>query len=324
MSSTATARSFPYRSPRRLAFDPALWERTARVAASEAAADGLALVFGPMLDVARDCRWGRIAESPGEDPWLAARFAEAKVQGLQGPDLAARDSVAATAKHLAAYGAPIAGIDYASVDVSALTLHEVYLPPFRAAVDAGVATIMPAFTDLAGVPMTANAPLLRDLVRGQWGFGGVVIGDYGAVTELIAHGVAADLADAAALALKAGVDIDMMSDAYAQGLPVALKRGQATIEAIDAAVRRVLELKARLGLFENPDRRGDGDGPPPAQLEAHRALARETARRSIVLLTNRGWRTAARGHAAPPGGARPARRCQGRDARPLGGRWTGR
>jgi beta-glucosidase len=279
---------FPLPLAEAAAFDPALWQRTARAAASEAAADGVALVFAPMLDVARDCRWGRIAESPGEDPWLAARFAEAKVQGLQGPDLAAGDSVAATAKHLAAYGASIGGVDYASVDISELTLHEVYLPPFRAAVDAGVATIMPAFTDLAGVPMTANAPLLRDLVRGRWGFEGPIIGDYGAVTELIAHGVAADLADAAALALKAGVDIDMMSDAYAQGLPVALQRGRVTIEAVDAAVRRILELKARLGLFEDPYRRGDGGGPPPAQLQAHRALARETARRSIVLLTNRG------------------------------------
>ncbi len=213
---------FPLPLAEAAAFDPALWQRTARVAAIEAAADGVALVFAPMLDVARDCRWGRIAESPGEDPWLAARFAEAKVQGLQGRDLAAGDSVAATAKHLAAYGASIGGIDYASVDVSEITLHEVYLPPFRAAVDAGAATIMPAFTDLAGVPMTANAALLRDLVRGRWGFDGLIIGDYGAVTELIAHGVAADLAEAAALALNAGVDIDMMSDAYARGLPVAL------------------------------------------------------------------------------------------------------
>jgi beta-glucosidase len=279
---------FPLPLAEAAAFDPALWQRTARVAAIEAAADGVALVFAPMLDVARDCRWGRIAESPGEDPWLAARFAEAKVQGLQGRDLAAGDSVAATAKHLAAYGASIGGIDYASVDVSEITLHEVYLPPFRAAVDAGAATIMPAFTDLAGVPMTANAALLRDLVRGRWGFDGLIIGDYGAVTELIAHGVAADLAEAAALALNAGVDIDMMSDAYARGLPVALERGQVTIEAIDAAVRRVLELKGRLGLFEDPYRRGDGGGPRPAQLQAHRALAREAARRSIVLLTNRG------------------------------------
>ena len=196
-----------------------MWERTARVAAVEAAADGLAMTFAPMLDVARDPRWGRIAESPGEDPWLAARFAEAKVRGFQGADLAAADSLAATAKHLAAYGAVTAGRDYATVDISERSLHEVYLPPFRAAVAAGVAAIMPAFNDLAGVPMTANAAVLRDLVRERWGFDGVIVSDYGAVAELIVHGVAEDLAEAAALALRAGVDIDLMGDAYARGLP---------------------------------------------------------------------------------------------------------
>ena len=207
------------------AFDPALWERTARVAAVEAAADGLAMAYAPMLDMARDPRWGRIAESPGEDPWLAARFAEAKVRGFQGADLAAADSLAATAKHLAAYGAATAGRDYAAVDISERSFHEVYLPPFRAAVAAGVAAIMPAFHDLAGVPMTANAAVLRDLVRARWGFEGVIVSDYGAVAELVVHGVAEDLAEAAALALRAGVDIDLMGDAYARGLPGALERG---------------------------------------------------------------------------------------------------
>ncbi len=152
---------FPIPLAEAAAFDPGLWERTARAAALEAAADGLALAFAPMLDVARDPRWGRIAESPGEDPWLAARFAEAKVRGLQGEDLASGENLAATAKHFAGYGAVTAGRDYASVEMSERTLHEVYLPPFKAAVAAGVAAIMPAFTDLAGVPMTANAALLR-------------------------------------------------------------------------------------------------------------------------------------------------------------------
>jgi beta-glucosidase len=267
------------------AFDPELWRRTARVAATEAAASGLAMTSAPMLDVARDPRWGRIAESPGEDPWLGARCAEAKVQGFQGDDLAAADSLAATAKHLAAYGAVTAGRDYATVDISDRSFHEIYLPPFRAAVAAGVAAIMPAFHDLAGMPMTANAAVLRALVRERWGFDGVIVSDYGAIAELIVHGVAADIAEAAALALRAGVDIDLMGDAYARGLPGALERGLVTVAEIDAAVRRVLALKAALGLFDDPHRRGRELS--PAELGAHREVARDAARRSIVLLTNR-------------------------------------
>jgi len=277
---------FPIPLAEAAAFDPGLWERTARAAATEAAADGLTLAFAPMLDVARDPRWGRIAESPGEDPWLAARFAEAKVRGFQGQGIAEADSVAATAKHLAGYGASIAGRDYASVEVSERTFHEVYLPPFRAAVDAGVAAIMPAFHDLAGVPMTANQTVLRGLVREGWRFDGVMVSDHGAVAELIAHGVAEDDAEAAALALRAGVDIDLMGGAYGRGLPVALERDHVTSAEIDAAVRRVLTLKARLGLLDDPYRRCDA-APAPARAEAHREVARDAGRRSIVLLTNR-------------------------------------
>src|SRR5919106_4174139 len=220
---------FPIPLAEAAAFDPGLWERTARAAALEAAADGLTLAFAPMLDVARDPRWGRIAESPGEDPWLAARFAEAKVRGFQARDIAQPENLAATAKHLAGYGASTAGRDYASVDISERSFHEVYLPPFRVAVDAGVAAIMPAFHDFAGVPMTANAAVLRAVVRERWGFDGVIVSDYGAITELMVHGVAADVAEAAALALQAGVDIDLMGDAYARGLRGALERGRVTI-----------------------------------------------------------------------------------------------
>ncbi|MGH6898759.1 MAG: glycoside hydrolase family 3 N-terminal domain-containing protein [Geminicoccaceae bacterium] len=277
---------FPIPLAEAAAFDPALWERTARAAATEATADGLTLAFAPMLDVARDPRWGRIAESPGEDPWLATRFAEAKVRGLQGGDIAQPENLAATAKHLAAYGAAIAGRDYASADISERSFNEVYLPPFRVAVAAGVAAIMPAFMDLAGVPMTANSAVLRGVVRERWQFGGVIVSDHGAVAELIAHGLAEDLAGAAALALRAGVDIDLMGGAYARGLPTALGRGHVTMAQIDAAVRRVLTLKARLGLFDDPYRRGDA-APAPARAAAHRQLARDAARRSIVLLTNR-------------------------------------
>ena len=267
-------------------FDPDLWEKTARVAAEEAAEDGVALTFAPMLDVARDPRWGRIVESPGEDPWVASEMAAAKTRGFQGRDLAAGDRVAATAKHLCAYGAVTAGREYASADVSERTLHEIYLPPFAAAVAARVAAVMPGFIDIAGAPMTSNAKLLQGWLRGVAGFDGVVISDYNAVAELLNHGVAADLVEAAALALNAGVDIDMTSGAYIYGLPEALKRGLVTMAAIDLSVRRVLELKERLGLFDDPYRRGSTP-PQAAQTTERRELAREAARRAIVLMSNR-------------------------------------
>jgi beta-glucosidase len=268
-------------------FDPALWEKTARAAAQEAAEDGVALTFAPMLDVARDPRWGRIVEGPGEDPWVASEIAAAKTRGFQGRDLAAADSVAATAKHFCAYGALIAGREYASADVSERTLHEIYLPPFSAAVAAGTTAIMPAFNDIAGSPMTANAPLLQGWLRQRLGFQGVVISDYNAVAELLKHGVAGDTVEAAALALKAGVDIDMTSNAYVEGLPEALRRSLVSIAEIDASVRRVLELKGRLGLFDDPYRRGAPrlDTARDGTI-ARRELAREVGRRAIVLLTN--------------------------------------
>src|ERR1700722_6766153 len=237
-------------------FDPETWALTARESAKEAAAEGLAMTFAPMLDVARDPRWGRSAEGPGEDPWLAARIAEAKVRGFQGTHLAAADALAAVAKHYCAYGAVTAGRDYASVDISERTLREVHMPAFAAAVSAGVAAVMPGFTDLAGIPMTANVVLLRGWLRGRWGFKGVIISDYNAIAELMHHGIAADLADAAAHALKAGVDIDMMADAYRRGFPIALERGRVTMAEIDESVRRVLTLKEQLGLFDDPYRRG--------------------------------------------------------------------
>lgn len=266
-------------------FDEALWERTAREAAREGAADGLAMTFAPMLDVSRDPRWGRTAEGPGEDPWLNARIAQAKVRGFQGTDLSSAESLAACAKHFVAYGGVNAGREYAAVDISERTLHEVHLPGFAAAVHAGVATLMPAFTDLNGVPMTAHIPLLRDWLRGEMGFEGVIVSDYNAIAELIKHGVAADLVDAAVLALKAGVDIDMMADAYRKGLPVALEQGRVTIEEIDASVRRVLRLKEELGLFDDPYRRGSTQEPAQAVAE-RRAVARDAARKSIVMLRN--------------------------------------
>ncbi|MDB6084664.1 MAG: glycoside hydrolase family 3 domain protein [Gammaproteobacteria bacterium] len=268
-------------------FDSQTWALTARESAKEAAAEGLAMTFAPMLDVSRDPRWGRSAEGPGEDAWLGARIAEAKVRGFQGTDLAAPDALAAVAKHFCAYGAVTAGREYASSDISERTVREVYLPPFAAAVVTGVAAVMPAFSDLAGVPMTAHTELLRGWLREKLRFDGVIVSDYNAIGELIHHGVAADLAQAATLALKAGVDIDMMSDAYRHGLPVALERGWVTLGEIDDSVRRVLTLKERLGLFEHPYRRG-AKAESESAIKSRRQFARLVGSRAIVLLKNDG------------------------------------
>ena len=278
---------FPVPLAEAATFDPQIWERTAREAARETAADGVAMTFAPMLDVSRDPRWGRTVEGPGEDPWLAVQMARAKVRGFQGDDLASAESVAATAKHLCAYGSSTAGRDYAQVDVSERTVREVHLPAFAAAVAAGAAAIMPAFTDIAGIPMTAHKALLRDYLRGELGFDGVLVSDYNAIRELINHGVAGDIVDAAVLALKAGVDIDMMAGAYRDGLPVALERALVTIDEIDLCVRRVLRLKERLGLLDDPYRRGATTETPDA-IEARRRLAREVGTKSFVLLKNAG------------------------------------
>ena len=276
---------FPIPLAEASAFDPMLWALTAREAAKEAAADGLSMTFAPMLDVARDPRWGRSAEGPGEDPLVGMRLAESKVRGFQAADLADGAALAACAKHYCAYGAVTAGRDYASVDISERTLREVYLPPFTAAVGSGVAAVMPAFTDLAGIPMTANAALLKGWLRRHLGFNGVIISDYNAIAELMNHGIAADLAQAAALALKAGVDIDMMAGAYRHGLPIALDRGWVSAADVDESVRRVLTLKWKLGLFDDPYRRGSTPESPEA-IATRRALSRATAVRSVVMLKN--------------------------------------
>ena len=243
------------------------------------------MTFAPMLDVSRDLRWGRTVEGPGEDPWLAVQIARAKVRGFQGADLAHPESVAATAKHFCAYGPVTGGRDYASVDISERTLREVHLPAFAAAVQAGAVAIMPAFTELGGIPMTAHKALLRDYLRGELGFDGVIVSDYNAIRELIYHGVAADIVEAAVLALKAGVDIDMMAEAYRKGLPVALERGLVTMDEIDECVLRVLRLKERLGLFDDPYRRGSS-AETAETVAARRRLAREVAAKSLVLAKN--------------------------------------
>jgi beta-glucosidase len=267
-------------------FDPEAWALTAREAAREAAADGINMTFAPMLDVSREPRWGRTVEGPGESPWVGRQLAEAKVRGFQGTDLASANSIAAVAKHFCGYGAVMAGREYASVDVSDRTLLEVHIPPFASAVDADVAAVMPSFTDLAGIPMTAHVGMLRGRLRRELGFDGVLISDYNAIAELIKHGVAADLVEAATLALKAGVDIDMVSGGYLEGLPVALQRGDVSVAEIDESVRRVLALKMRLGLFADPYGRG-ATPESAATMAERRRLARHIAARSIVLLSNR-------------------------------------
>jgi beta-glucosidase len=270
-------------------FDPTLAERTARAAAVEASSYGNHWTFAPMVDVARDQRWGRGAEGSGEDVFLGEVMAQARVRGFQGPNLAAADSLLSTAKHFAAYGAVMAGLDYNTVDISEETLREVHLPPFKAAFDAGCLSVMSAFNDINGIPSTGNHHLLTDILRGEWNFRGVVISDYTADQELVAHGYAADDKDAARLAILAGVDISMQSGLYSRYLPELVAQGRVPMATVDTAVRRVLSLKETLGLFDQPFRSID----PKAQAAntatpAMRALSREAGARSIVLLRNEG------------------------------------
>ena len=280
---------FPIPLAESASFDPGLAERTARAAAVEASAHGLHWTFAPMVDVARDQRWGRGAEGAGEDVFLGEVMAQARVRGFQGRDLTAADSLLSTAKHFAAYGAVTAGLDYNTVELSEGTLREVHLPPFKAAFDAGCLSVMSAFNDINGVPATANRHLLTDILRGEWKFKGVVISDYTADQELVAHGFAADDRDAARLAILAGVDISMQSGLYSRYLPGLVAQGLVPMATVNEAVRRVLSLKETLGLFDKPYRSID----PKVQAAqtatpAARALSREAGGRSIVLLRNEG------------------------------------
>lgn len=267
-------------------WDVALAEEAARVAAEEAWAAGLHWTFTPMVDVARDPRWGRVVEGAGEDPYLGSRMAEAQVRGLQGDDLGEGRRVMACAKHFAGYGAAAGGRDYDSADMSERTLHEVYLPPFAAAQRAGVGSMMTAFNDVGGVPMTAHAGLVRGLLRERWGYQGLVVSDWNAIRELINHGVAADGEEAAALALRAGVDMDMASATYADHLAKAVDRDPALVPLIDQSVERILTAKAALGLFDRPY--GFGAEGRDGITAPRRAVARRAAQRSIVLLRNEG------------------------------------
>ncbi len=271
------------------AFDPDLAERTARAAALETTALGIHWTFAPMVDVARDQRWGRVAEGSGEDPYLGIQLAKARVRGFQGENLRDPTRVAACAKHFAAYGAVSGGQDYNFTEISPATLHEVHLAPFKAAVDAGVATLMSAFNDIDGVPSSGNHWLMSDLLRGQWRFRGMVVGDYTADEELIAHGYAKDGRDAAKKAFMAGMDMAMQSNLFNLWLPDLVEKGEVPLARLDEGVRRVLHLKDAIGLFDNPYRSVSQKAErtsvsTPAMLK----LSREAGARSIVLLKNEG------------------------------------
>ncbi|WP_298814107.1 glycoside hydrolase family 3 N-terminal domain-containing protein [uncultured Sphingomonas sp.] len=271
-------------------FDPDLARRTARAAGMEAAASGIDWTFAPMVDVARDARWGRGVEGAGEDVLLGRMMAEARVCGFQGTrGLAAPDAVAACAKHFAAYGAGEAGLDYNSVDVSERTLREVYFPPFQAAFAAGAPTAMASFNEIAGIPATGNSWLLTDVLRHEWGFNGLVVSDYTGDEELIAHGFAADAREATRLAFMAGVDMSMQSAFYITHLPDLVAQGEVPVARLDEAVRRVLALKVQLGLFDDPFRRIDPRREKTrVRMSATLALAQEAGARSIVMLKNDG------------------------------------
>ena len=262
-------------------------ERSARIGATEAAASGLHWTFAPMVDIARDARWGRIMEGAGEDPYLGALVAAARVRGFQGDDLSAIDTLAACAKHYAAYGFAEAGRDYNTVDISEQTLRNVVLPPFKAAVDAGVATVMNSFNEIGGVPATGNTHLVRDILKGEWGFDGFVVSDWGSIGELVPHGFASDDRHASQLAIVAGSDMDMESSAYIEHLVELVQSGQVEEELVDDAVRRILRVKHLLGLFEDPYRYSDPEREKRVISRAeHLQASRDVARRSIVLLEN--------------------------------------
>ncbi|GGB80968.1 beta-glucosidase BglX [Henriciella pelagia] len=281
---------FPLPLAEAASWDLDMMEETARIAGAEAAADGLNWTFAPMIDISRDARWGRVMEGAGEDPYLGAKIAVARVRGFQGDDLSDPLTIAATAKHFAGYGFAEAGRDYNTVDVGTVTVHNIMLPPFRAAIEqAGAATVMNAFNVLNGVPATGDRALQRDLLKGKWGFEGFIVSDWGSGLEMINHGFAENERDAALKAIMAGSDMDMESYVYFNHLAELVEAGEVPIALVDDAVRRILKVKADLGLFEDPYRyideaRAEATIMAPEHLDA----ARRMAERSVVLLKNDG------------------------------------
>ncbi|SFF65931.1 beta-glucosidase [Salegentibacter agarivorans] len=265
-------------------WDMDLIKETAQIAAKEATADGINWNFSPMVDIARDPRWGRIAEGAGEDPYLGSQVAKAMVEGYQGNDFTAPNTMIATVKHLALYGASEAGRDYNSVDMSKIKMFNEYLPPYKAAVDAGVASAMTSFNDIHGVPASGNKWLITDLLRERWGFEGFVVSDYTSVNEMIAHGMG-DLQDVSALAINAGLDMDMVGEGFLTTLKKSVEEGKVSEEQITKAARRILEAKHKLGLLDDPYLYSDESRPEKDILsEENRSVARKAAKRSFVLL----------------------------------------
>ncbi|MFH1121525.1 MAG: beta-glucosidase BglX [Bacteroidota bacterium] len=267
-------------------WDMNLIEQSARIAAQEASADGICWTFSPMVDISRDPRWGRIAEGSGEDPYLGSEIAKAMVRGYQGKDLAANNTIMACVKHYALYGAPDAGRDYNTVDMSHQRMYNEYFPPYKGAVDAGAGSIMASFNEVDGIPATANKWLITNVLRDQWGFSGFVVTDYTGINEMIDHGLG-NLNTVSALALKAGIDMDMVGEGFLTTLKQSLHEGKITIDQIDAACRRILEAKYKLGLFEDPYRYCDlKRAATEVYTDANRKQARKTASESFVLLKN--------------------------------------
>jgi len=267
-------------------WDLELIEKSARIAATEASADGLAWAFSPMVDIARDARWGRISEGSGEDPYLGGEIARAMVRGYQGKDLSANNNIMACVKHFALYGGAEAGREYNTVDMSRIKMYEYYLPPYKAAVDAGAGSVMSSFNEIDGLPATGNRWLLTDLLRKQWGFKGFVVSDYTSLSEMINHGVG-DLPTVSALALKAGLDMDMVAEGFLSTLKKSLQEGKVTLAEIDLACTRILEAKYKLGLFDNPYKYIDESRPAKDILTAEtRKASREIAEHACVLLKN--------------------------------------
>lgn len=270
-------------------WDTALTTQVHRQAALEATASGVSWTFSPMLDIARDPRWGRIVEGAGEDPYLGTAMAIAQMKGFQGDDLSRPDTMMATAKHFAGYGAAQAGRDYNSADIPPRQFRDIYLPPFKAVADAGIGAVMAAFTAIDGVPATASRKLLTGTLRDDWHWPGLLVSDYDAIPELVTHGVAATPADAAAMALHAGIEMDLHSGIYLEQLPALVRSGAVPMAEIDAAVRHVLEAKWKLGLFADPYRYCDeAKEHDPALRAQSRAVARRAATESMVLLRNQG------------------------------------
>jgi beta-glucosidase len=284
--------TFPIPLAEACSWDLELMEQSARIAAEEATASGIAWNFAPMIDIARDPRWGRVMEGAGEDPYLGSLVARARVKGFQGietyKDFSKINTMMATSKHFVGYGAAQAGRDYHSVDMSVRTLHEIYLPPFKAAVDEGVTAFMTAFNDLNGVPCTGNKYLFKKILRNQWGFGGMVVTDYTAIQEMVAHGFARDLKHATELAINAGIDMDMISEGFVTHLKELVEEGKVSEKQIDVAVSRILEMKFLLGLFDDPFKYCDAERQKKVVMNPeHLKAAREVAQRSIVLLENK-------------------------------------